>query len=171
MPRIHTMLPEKSFEAYRNRRINHVLQQSNKITVQDMMNLQSDNFNLKASECVPVFLKHLDSTKLTTDELTAFQILKSWNFVNDKESLGASYFEAWWTNLMPMIWDEMNDQKYSLAIPTQYTTIKLIKENPELVFFDIKSTPEGDCKRRSAKVVFVRRRGYQKMDRQAGRSR
>lgn len=134
----------KSFEAYRNRRINQVLQQSEKITVQDMMNLQSDNFNLKAAECVPVFLKNLDSTKFTTDELIAFQILKSWNFVNDKESLGASYFEAWWTNLMPLIWDEMNDPKYSLAIPTSYTTIKLIKENPNLDFFDIKSTPEKE---------------------------
>jgi penicillin amidase len=134
----------KSFEAYRNRRINQVLQQSSKITVEDMMKLQSDNFNLKASECVPAFLKHLDSTKFTTEELTAFQVLKSWDFMNDKESLGASYFEAWWTNLLPLIWDEMDDPKYSLAKPTSYTTIKLIKEKPDLTFFDLKSTPEKE---------------------------
>jgi penicillin amidase len=134
----------ESFEAYRNRRINQVLQQSNKISVQDLMNLQSDNFNLKASECVPVFLKHLDSTKFTTDELIAFQILKSWDFVNDKESVGASYFEAWWRRLMPMIWDEMDDPKYSLQTPTSFTTIKLIKEKPDLMFFDIKGTPEKE---------------------------
>jgi penicillin G amidase len=134
----------KSFEAYRNRRINQVLQQSKNITVEDMMKLQSDNFNLKASESIPAFLKHLDSTRFTSDELIAYNILKSWDFVNDKESLGASYFEAWWTNLMPLIWDEIENEKYSLARPTSYTTIKLIKEKPDLSFFDLKNTPEKE---------------------------
>lgn len=134
----------KNFEAYRNRRINQVLQQSQNISVEDMMKLQSDNFNLKASECLPVFLTHLDSTSFTTEELTAYRILKGWDFINNKESLGASYFEAWWTNLMPMIWDEMDDEKYALSRPTSYVTIKLIREKPDLAFFDIRKTPEKE---------------------------
>jgi penicillin amidase len=43
-----------SFEAYRNRRINQVLGSDSVVTVEDMMNLQNDNFNQKAFESLPV---------------------------------------------------------------------------------------------------------------------
>jgi len=43
-----------------------------------------------------------------------------------------------------MIWDELIDSRIPLPEPTDYTTIKLIKENPDLSFFDIKSTAEKE---------------------------
>src|SRR5258708_20535447 len=43
-----------------------------------------------------------------------------------------------------MIWDEIFDSRVSLPEPTSYTTIKLIKEKPDLNFFDIKSTSEKE---------------------------
>jgi len=133
-----------NFESYRNRRINQLLGEWKSITPQDMMKLQADNYNLKASESLPGWLKMLDSIKLTAEEKIAFKKLKSWDFNNSINSEGASYYEAWLRTLYPMIWDEIIDSRVSLPEPTSYTTIKLIKEKPDLSFFDIKSTAEKE---------------------------
>jgi penicillin amidase len=133
-----------SYEAYRNRRINRRLGELKNITPTDMMKLQADNFNLKASESLPGWLKMLDSIKLNAEEQTAFQKLKAWDFNNSIISEGASYYEVWLRALYPMIWDEIIDSRVSLPYPTSYTTIKMIKEKPDLSFFDIKSTSEKE---------------------------
>jgi len=132
------------YETYRNRRINQVLRESGDITVEDMMKLQNDNYNLKAAESVPVFLSYLDSTLFNAEERDAYTILKSWNYFNDVESMGASYYEAWLNNLEPLVWDEMESEKLDLARPTIYNTIKLIKEKPDLIFFDLQQTAEKE---------------------------
>lgn len=133
-----------SWEAYRNRRINQVLATLTKATPADMMKLQFDNYNLKAAESLPTFILHLDTTKLNTTEIAALKTLRSWDYYNNIDSEGASYYEAWWDALRPMIWDEMNNDKLALDYPTTFTTIKLIREQPTLSFFDIVSTPEKE---------------------------
>jgi|APTNR8051073442_1049403.scaffolds.fasta_scaffold00093_81 penicillin amidase len=133
-----------NFEAYRNRRINQVLRESSSITIENMAKLQGDNYNLKAAESLPLFLSLLDTTTFTADEKNAYAILKSWNYFNEVDSEGASYYEAWWDQLMPLAWDEMVNGKVALSRPTTYNTIKLIKERPDLSFFDIQGTPEKE---------------------------
>jgi penicillin amidase len=143
-----------SFEAYRNRRINQLLNEKNNLTVEDMMRIQNDNFNLKASESLPFFLSQLDSSALTKEELAAWQILKSWNFMNDINSQGASYYEAWWNNLLPMTWDEMGSAADLLQRPTSYQTIRLMKEQPDLKFFDIQETTQTENARDVIRASF-----------------
>src|SRR5690349_2693529 len=133
-----------SYEAYRNRRINSVLSKLTAAGPEDMMRLQFDTYNLKAAESLPTFLAALDSTSFNDKERTAFEILKAWNLYNDPDSEGASYYEAWWDALRPLIWDEMDDDKHLLDDPTTFTTIRLLKQNPELSFFDIRATPEKE---------------------------
>lgn len=139
-----------SYEVYRNRRINNVLRESSGITVEDMAKLQGDNFNMKASECIPVLLFYLYGKDLPDSVNNFVEVIKNWDTFNNEDSEGASYFEAWWTSLAPMIWDEMNNEKYALERPTSYTTIKLLKEKPNLPFFDILQTPEKET---AAEVV------------------
>jgi penicillin amidase len=112
--------------------------------MEDMAKLQGDNYNLKAAESLPLFLSLLDTTTFTADEKNAYAILKSWNYFNEVASEGASYYEAWWDQLMPLAWDEMVNGKVALSRPTTYNTIKLIKERPDLSFFDIQGTPEKE---------------------------
>jgi penicillin amidase len=59
----------------------------------------------------------------------------------------AIYFEECWNTLYPMIWDEMQGQKATLVLPSEYTTIKLIKDKPDLSFFDQAQTPEKETVR------------------------
>jgi penicillin amidase len=130
------------YEAYRNRRINQVLRSSQNITALDMMKLQTDNYNLKAAESLPLFLSYLDTTQLDLLQKQAYRVLRSWDHFNSASSAGATYYEAWWDNLMALLWDEMDDESYSLFTPTTYNTIKLLKEKPDLSFFDIRQTKE-----------------------------
>ncbi len=144
-----------SYESYRNRRINDVLDSSSSITTQDMMALQNDNFNLKAAESLPLFFQYLDTTTFTKEEARAYAILRSWDFTNSTQSEGASYFEAWWTNIMTLAWDELNNEKIILSRPTSFNTIKLIRDKPDLPFFDIQGTQEKETARDVVRKAFT----------------
>ena len=143
-----------SFEDYRNRRINQRLTEMNEITPRDLMNLQLDNFNLKAAESLPLFLSYLDTTQLQGSEALAYQKLKSWDYFNSIESEGASYYEAWLRALLPMIWDEMAKEKPALEWPTTYMTFRFIRETPDFSFFDIQGTPEKETAREVIRKSF-----------------
>ncbi|MBX2963420.1 MAG: penicillin acylase family protein [Cyclobacteriaceae bacterium] len=131
-----------SYEAYRNRRINTILRESSAITVTDMMNLQNDNYSIKAEEVLPFLLDHLDAAALSDSEKYGHQVLKAWDYYYHADAEGAAYFEAWWTNLFPMIWDEIRNDQLSLSYPTAWNTINLMKTKPDLEFYDRKDTPE-----------------------------
>jgi penicillin amidase len=133
-----------SYEAYRNRRINNLLREANQVTVQDMMRLQNDNYSIRAEESLPLLLSHLDSASLNELERFAFKTLQSWDYTFTGTSEAPSYYEAWWTNLMPLIWDEMRRDDLSLSTPTSWNTINLMKNHPDLVFYDLQSSPEKE---------------------------
>jgi len=143
-----------SYEAYRNRRINKILNEKTGITANDMIRMQGDNYNLKAEESLPYFLAQLDTTKFTSAEKTAYRKLKQWDYFNHASSEGASYYEAWWDALMPMAWDEMQKENVALSRPTTYTTIRLLKENPSLAFFDVQETSEKETARELLQLAF-----------------
>lgn len=133
-----------NYEAYRNRRINQVLSGVSLISIQDMMDLQNDNLNLMASESLPVFLRMLNMDELSEKETEVVRELRLWNYFNDAESKAAVYYEAWWQAFYRMTWDEMNRSDVSLQFPTEYVTIRFLRESPEFTFFDLQSTPEKE---------------------------
>lgn len=147
-----------SWEAYRNRRINKVLSQTEKLGVADMMKLQNDNYNLKAEESLPLFLNYLLDTTVvqnfTTAERAAIGVLQTWDYNNTKNSEGASYYEAWWDHLMPILWDELERTDIALSKPSTFNTIRLLKEQPALPLFDIQNTPEKETAREVVRKAF-----------------
>lgn len=126
------------------------------ITPRDMMEMQLDNYNLKAAESLPTFLSLLDTTAFAVQQVKAYRILKAWEFENTINSEGATYYEAWWRELYPLVWDEIKASKIALDYPTTYTTIKLIKEQPDLSFFDILETPAKETARDVIQQAFVK---------------
>jgi penicillin G amidase len=151
-----------SYEAYRNRRINNVLRALPSVTVKDMMNLQNDNYSIKAEESLPMLMSHLDTTSFTDTEKEAYRNLKAWDYSYHINSEGASYFEAWWTNLMPLVWDEIRRDDYALSYPTAWNTINLIKTKPELSFFDVLETPEKETAPDVVRMAF--KKGVEEME-------
>ncbi len=145
----------ESWEAYRNRRINALLTALNHATPQDMMKVQLDNYNLKASESLPYFLAQIDTLKLSGQSLTAYKTLKAWDYYNTIESEGASYYEAWLRAFIPLVWDEISESKAALPRPTTYMTFRLMKEKPDLHFFDILKTPAKETAKEVIQQAFT----------------
>ena len=134
-----------SYEAYRNRRINNTLRAAANVVPEDMMKLQNDNYNLKAAESLPYFLEQVATiSSLSAEEKVAFEKLKAWDYFNNIDSEGASYYEAWWDALIPLTWDELRKEGTALYNPTTYRTIQLLKEQPNLPWFDNQETPEKE---------------------------
>jgi len=145
-----------SFEAYRNRRINQLLSEMTEITPRDMMEMQVDNYNLKAAESLPVLLSMIKADTLNATQQLAWSILTQWDYEYDLNSLAASYYDAWWRTLFALIWDEIKNSPVPLDYPTDYTTIQLIKEKPDLPYFDILETPVKETAKEVALLAFVK---------------
>lgn len=134
----------RKFESYRNRRINTRLREMDSIVIKDLMKLQNDNYQLKAEESLPYFISVVDTLDLNAKEKRALAVLKNWNFYNEIDSKGASYYEAWWDTLYRLSWDELIASKIALGYPTAYNTIKLLKDNPYFELFDLETTSKKE---------------------------
>jgi penicillin G amidase len=134
----------REYESYRNRRINSQLEDMDSIVIEDLMKLQNDNYQLKAEESLPYFISVVDSLDLNKKEKYALSILKSWNYYNEIDSQGASYYEAWWDTLYRLSWDELIASKVAMGYPTAYNTIKLLIDNPNFHLFDLEATSKKE---------------------------
>lgn len=79
------------FGAYRAQRIIDLLNERERLTPADMAAIQGDFFSIPASQIVPHLLK-LEPRSET--ERQALALLRTWNFVLDKESAAAAIYEV-----------------------------------------------------------------------------
>lgn len=128
------------YEYYRNRRINDRMRQMNNVRVLDIMKLQNDNYNYKASESLPVMLNSLDTTGFDNRAKKAYTLLRKWDYFNEPNRLAPSIYKEWLNILYKSIWDEFYNKKKSLIPPSIYHTIYLINNDPINKFMDNKST-------------------------------
>lgn len=129
-----------SFEAYRNRRINQQLSGMTKATPQDMMLLQMDHFSLMADENLSWLLSELDERSLSGEYARVAKTLDAWDRMNAPDESTPAYFALWISNILSLTWDEISTSDVMLERPTTFTTLRLLRTQPTLSFFDIKST-------------------------------
>lgn len=133
----------RSYEAYRNRRINHVLSTDDEVTIEDLKNLHFDNYGTKAAESLPFMIEQLYGSDLSAIEMGLIETLKNWNYFFSATSTEAVCYDLWYRKLFTSIWDEIKtsrDENIALSYPTAYSTIKLMKQFPDHEFFDNKLT-------------------------------
>src|SRR5690606_9047320 len=119
---------DPSFEHYRNRRINGRLEELTAITVEDMKALQLDNFNLHASEALPVMIKYLlkDSIPDLSPRAKEFLVeLQEWNFHALPELSAPSLFASWWKHLEENAWGKWREEGMPILYPNSYQTTQL----------------------------------------------
>ncbi|QQS28111.1 MAG: penicillin acylase family protein [Sphingobacteriales bacterium] len=146
------------FEFYRNRRINNRLSEMKDITPTDLQQLQLDNFNLQASESLPIMLGYLNPDELEEGELPIYQTLKNWDFFNNPDALAPSFYEVFWQNLLNEIYDEFNNRTDSLSMvyPENAVTIGLMKRLPAHQLMDNLSTPETETLAELVRPAFTK---------------
>ena len=146
------------YEFYRNRRINERLKLLNQATVKEMIRLQNDNYNYRASESLPMMLDSLDTAKFSPDMQQAYHLLKQWDYFAEPEWIAPTLYKVWWDELYKLIWDEFDNQTLALNKPNVFNTIYLMTNDSTNKFFDISSTNQletiGDLINRSYKKAF-----------------
>ena len=132
------------FEDFRGRVLNRTLSAMTNITIQDMKDLQGNNFSIKAAETLPLFLQYLESENLNTEEKELYDILKKWDYNFDKNKVAPIFFDDWYNNFYKKTWDEIyaiRKKEFPMLFPENWRTIELLEKSPKNLFFDIKETP------------------------------
>ncbi len=141
---------DSNFEAWRNRRINSRLTEMNNISVSEIMALQNDNFNLKASETLPLLIEMTDGMQLNLEQSDVLDLAKNWDYFNDIESKGASVWEIWWDKIRKMANEKFRDSAKPLKTVGERRFQELIAEYPEDEIFDL---PETSQKETATEIV------------------
>lgn len=99
---------------YREQRIKEVLSSNDKLTVNDMKDLQIDIVNLQAKEFVPQFIKELNGSK-DKDIQQALQILKDWDYKDDKDASAPLIFNIWIPKIPQALFEgQIPEETYAL---------------------------------------------------------
>lgn len=108
-----------------------------------MKALQYNAYSLRAETALPSLLKYLDTTPMNIVNQQVYHELKSWNYMYDSNAVAPVYFDLWMDIFHRLVWDEISQdtlKKYT-AMPSDQTTIRLMKEQVNLKYFDILSSP------------------------------
>ncbi len=131
---------DKKYEHFRNRRINERLSALKRITPEDMMALQADNYNQKAADVLPLMLDSLDDSQLRGESEELYKLLRDWDFRNERNRRAPTVFSIWWNQLKEALWDEMEGTSVALTTPTDAATIHYLKNYPQDSMVDRQST-------------------------------
>ncbi len=94
------------YPIYRGLIINKKLSAMQQVTTDDMMALQTNNYNIFAEEILPLLIKNINVAGLNTDETKYFDMLINWNLNNDVAEKGATVFEVLWHSFYNSVYDD-----------------------------------------------------------------
>lgn len=135
----------RDYPIYRGFEINRRLKAMSGITPQDMMTLQTDNYNAFAEMYVPLMVKNMKENELNADELKYFGYLKSWNFRNDAGSKGATVFHLMWNNFHDTVFnDEFSKAPKMTMRPFESSLLEALLKDSAYKFLDNINTPQTE---------------------------
>lgn len=133
-----------NYEFYRNRRINDRLKLLTQVTVKDMIRLQNDNYNYRASESLPLMLDSLDTANMSQEKEKTYHLLKQWDYFAEPDWIAPTVYQVWWDELYSIIWDEFDEETVALSKPHVFNTIFMMTNDSLSKFFDIQSTSKRE---------------------------
>ncbi len=137
---------DNSYEHYRNRRLNRELGRMESITVEDMKELQFDDFYLHASEALPVMLTMIQGEFEGDEEAKRYlDELRSWDFFADPNQNAATLFYIWWGKIYDNIWAQLGEHNVPVVRPNNYRTVQLMVTEPMSPIFDLTETSEVEA--------------------------
>lgn len=146
---------DNSFEYYRNRRLNGKLSEMTGITLDDMKDLQFDDYYTLASEALPVLMNLLGDSTITDPKAKQYlDELKSWDFFADPNQKAPTLFFIWWSETHQDIWRSWKNFGAPVVTPNNYRTLELLVLEPEGPVFDLKSTASVETAKDHVKTGF-----------------
>ena len=143
------------YHNYRALTINHYLNQTNEIGIEDMMKLQLDTYNPFAGMARPVLMKNIDTTDMSPDESKYYEVLKDWDLHYDAEGKGSSIFNIIWDSLKAVVWhDELELAGMPGFYPANSTLLEGILRDSAYEFLDDINTPEKETLSHDINLAF-----------------
>ncbi|WP_346239509.1 penicillin acylase family protein [Niabella insulamsoli] len=123
--------------------IDHFLNGMNSVTVDQMMQLQNNYYNILAKELLPAMIANTNVATLTPAARKYFDMLQQWDFDAGPLSVGQTIYQFWLDSLQKNVWvDELRKAGSQVPIPEQQTLMELIKIDTTLLgFVDDVNTP------------------------------
>jgi penicillin amidase len=132
------------FPNYRGWTINQRLSHMADITPEDMMELQTSNYNLFAAMARPMLQHYMNADALSPDEKKYWQIFNDWNLRSDTGEAGPVVFDIFWRNLEhEIISDEAASFKGSFVNNEQAMLEGLLRDS-SWRFIDNINTPQKE---------------------------
>ncbi|PZX51898.1 penicillin acylase family protein [Algoriphagus chordae] len=146
---------DNSYEFYRNRRLNKRLSEMSEITVENMQELQFDDYYLHAAEALPIMLDLLGNEYGDDADAKKYvSLLKEWDFYADPNQKAPTVFYIWWRKTYGQIWKELSENVAPIVLPSYYQTVLFMKNEPDGAVFDLKNTAEMENAARHVKEGF-----------------
>jgi len=138
-------------------RITELLQQNDRLRVEDFQQMQNDVVSAHARRMLPLLLKVLDAALvpdsanglapgLSEDEKNARQLLSTWDGNETADSVPAALFQVWTQEfLLATIKDEMGDtlfNAYAAWSTLAVRALEYLAQHPESPWFDDRATLE-----------------------------
>jgi penicillin G amidase len=135
-----------TYPVYRGYTINKNLAAMNNISIEDMQQLQTSNYNVFAEMARPVLLKYINEKNLDENEKKYLDIFKNWNLKSDSNEVGPTVFNVWWDSLMTTVYaDEFSQSTLPLPWPEGSTLLDGIKrDSTKYIFADNINTSDTE---------------------------
>ena len=130
---------------YRARRIVDLIEAKDKISADDIAAIQGDGLNLSAQEIVP----YLKNISVSGDAQKVLDQILAWDFVEQRDSTGASAYQVFWLNLlMNTFADELDDlaPDYTDGGTVNRQAVALLLAQPDAKWWDNVQTPEVETR-------------------------
>ncbi len=137
------------YDVYRGLQINRRLTAMRDITVDDMKQLQNDDYNIFAEVMVKLMKKYTNINELNADEKHFYDMVAGWNLRNDIHSKAATVFQLWFDAFELAVWKDEFTKKDSVieAWPYEFTLVDAINRDSTFAFIDNIQTPEKETVR------------------------
>ena len=130
-----------SFPNYRGLTINRKLDSMTGITPKDMMDLQTDNYNIFAAMARPMLLAHLNTARLTAEERKYLDLFSSWNLRFDPAEKGPVIFTLLWASLEKTVMQDELDKIHGNFMPPESSLLEGMLRDSTFPFADNINTP------------------------------
>ncbi|MBU7039140.1 MAG: penicillin acylase family protein, partial [Theionarchaea archaeon] len=133
-------------DRYRAERINYLISEKDILTIDDMIEIQSDVYDIPASIITPILVRTITPTTELEEE--AFQYLRTWDYSDERTQIAPTIFH---TFLDRMQENTFKDEYEKAGIPdspfpTTETLENLLMGCKGQHFFDNVATPEEETK-------------------------
>jgi penicillin G amidase len=135
----------RNYPIYRGLIVNRKLAAMENITPQDMMALQTNNYNVFAEEARPVFLKNIKEGELDADGKKYLDLLRTWDLSNEVDSKGATVFKVLWSYFDAAIFnDEFKNAPKVIMHPFESSLLEAVLKDSAYQFIDNIETPQKE---------------------------